>query len=180
MSHLSSPPPLEPPHGSAGDALGEPRQSLPLWVWVPVVAIALVILAWWMKHPADLDPGNKVSGPTRVDQEVYVGIEAPQGRTLHIRSVRVDWHGKPRGASWDAYVCKGGALGFTPDPDPFCTSLKPAEGATLDTDKDQLVIALASSRAQTLQVDGVQLAFRQGIQWGTEPIGPKITVTVAE
>jgi hypothetical protein len=144
------------------------------------VVIALLFVGWWMKHPADLGPSRTVSGPTRVDQAVYVGIDAPEGRTLHLSSVKVDWHGKPRGASWDAYVCKGGALGITPDPDPFCTSLKPAEGATLDTDKDQLVISIAASRAQTLEVDGVRVAFREGVQWGTKTIGAKITVTVAE
>lgn len=180
MSHLSSPPPLEPSGGQTGGALGGDRQPLPRWWWIPVLVIAVLIVGWWMKHPADLDPGDTVSGPTRVDEAVYVGIEAPAARTLHIRSVKVDWHGKPQGASWDAYVCKGGALGFTPDPDPFCTSVKPAEGATLDTDTDQLVIALASSRAQTLTVDDIQVTFREGIQWGTEPIGPRITVTVAE
>jgi hypothetical protein len=145
-----------------------------------VAVVAALLLAWWMKHPADLEPGHTVSGPTRAGQAVYVGVEAPQGRTLHLQSVKVEWHGKPRGASWDAFVCKGGALGFTPDPDPFCTRLEPAEGATLDTDKDQLVIALASDRAQTLKVDGIRVAFREGIQWGTQPIGPRITVTVAE
>jgi hypothetical protein len=176
VSHRFAPPPSEP----HSDDLGVERQSLPRWWWIPAVAVCLLLLLWWMKHPSDLRAGHDVSGPTRVNQEVYVGIDAPAGRTLHVRSVTVHWHGKPSGASWDAYVCKGGALGFTPDPDPFCRSLQPAEGATLDTDTDQLVITVAANRAGTLTVDDIQVSFREGIQWGTRSIGPKVTVTVAE
>jgi hypothetical protein len=111
---------------------------------------------------------------------VNVGIEAPTGRTLHISSVKVDWHGKPAGASWVAYVCKGGALGFTPNPKPFCASVEKAKGATLNTDKDQLFIAVNASEAQILKVDDIRIGFREGLQWGTRSIGPKIEVTVAE
>lgn len=150
------------------------------WWLIPVAVIGLLFVAWWMTHPGDLRAGRDVSGPTPVDQAVNVGIEAPAGRTLHISSVKVDWDGKPKGASADAYVCKGGALGFTPNPKPFCASVEKAKGATLNTDKDQLFIAIEASEAQTLKVDDIRVGFREGLQWGTRSMGPKIEVTVAE
>lgn len=133
-----------------------------------------------MTHPAALPTGDATGAVARVDQAMSFGMRTEKGRTIHLRSVKVTWQGKAPGAEWTAYVCRGGGIGTSTEPDKWCRDLVKAEGATVDLDSDQLVISIASNRPQRLKVDEVLVSYREGIQWGTQPIGPEIELTVAE
>lgn len=173
MSHPSAQP---PDHTD----LDVERGPLARWWWVPAGLAVLAALGWWMTHPPALPTGDTAGAVARVDQAMAFGMRAEEGRTIHVRSVKVTWKGKALGAEWTAYVCRGGAMGTSTDPEKWCRDLVKAEGATLDFDTDQLVISIASNRPQRLRVDEVLVSYREGMQWGTHPIGPGLELTVAE
>jgi hypothetical protein len=177
VSHPAAPPPQHPDHS---DDLDVDRGRFARWWWVPAGLAVLALLGWWMTHPSALPTGNGASAVARVDQAMAFGMRGEEGRTIHVRSVKVTWKGKPPGAEWTAYVCRDGAIGTSTDPEKWCRKLVKAEGATLDFGTDQLVISIAASRPQRLQVDDVLVSYREGIQWGTHPIGPELQLTVAE
>lgn len=148
------------------------------WWWVAPVALLLPVAGWWATHPAELPEGSPLSVTVREGQEAYVGVLGPQpgSRTLHLR--RVEVLGDLGGAAPVPWVCRGGSIGLTTAPDRFCTAVLPADGAELRLgDGDQLLLSFVAGSAP-MALDGVEVAFREGLQWGTDRGGRAVDVQV--
>jgi hypothetical protein len=107
---------------------------------------------------------------------VYVGIYDPAAdddRTLHISDVAIDAHGEVTVA---VLACKGGTVSLTTEPETFCTSLVEAEGATLEPG-DGLVLEILEDEPGEATIDPVELSYRDGLRWGTQPVGPTVEAT---
>lgn len=168
MSNLTGPADLSAPRPA----------SWTRWWWVVVVMVLLAVLGWWATHPAELPEGEPVSVSVRPGQEVYVGVLGPQpgSRTLHVRGVEV--LGDLGGTDPTPWVCRGGSVGLTTAPDRFCVAVLPADGAELRLGEgDQLMVSLVAG-STPLSLDGVQLSYREGLQWGTGRGGRPVDVQV--
>lgn len=166
-----------------------PRRDEPLvvrrprrgrWLWL-VVAVALVALgAWYATHPAPLpSAGGTVTASTPAGAPVFIGLtDIPgEGRVVHVREVEVPGlSGRGEAA---VLICRSGQVGVTSSADAFCEMTGPASGADLDLGAgDQLVLRLVAEEPGQLSVPGVRIAFREGLQWGDQLVGPEIRVTV--
>jgi hypothetical protein len=151
------------------------RRLVLLWIVVGVVALAFG--AWFVTHPPPLpQPGQPVEVQMPLGEAVYVGIYDPAAdddRTLHISDVAIDAHGEVTVA---ALACKGGTVSLTTEPDTFCTSLVEAEGATLEPG-DGLVLEILEDEPGEATIDPVELSYRDGLRWGTQPVGPTVEAT---
>jgi hypothetical protein len=179
----STTPPDEP--GTPG-ALAMRRGGVGRWVWLAAGLALAATAAWWMTHPAPLptgQPGVEASTPLTVP--IYIGVLGPSvdggTRTLHLSDVTVPIAENPGSATAEAYICRGGSMGQTSDPDVFCPRLEGAKGSTLTLGAgDQLVIAVKSYTAGAVRIDPLLLTYRDGLQFATQPAGPSITVNVLE
>lgn len=166
-------------------ALQVPQQRSLRWLWIPAVPAAVLVGAWWTTNPAPLDGGGvDVEAVTKVGRAVYVGVTADEDdaepRQLALRDVTVHLSEGEDDVSAEVLVCHGGSISATADPKPFCDEVSDAEGATLDLPEDQLVISVTASTAQQVTVERVELSYREGVQWDTQPVGPGIVVDVRE
>jgi hypothetical protein len=152
------------------------------WLWVPAGLVLVGLAVWWMRHPAELGKGDEVGAVTKVGRTVYVGASVlgseADSRQISVRDVRVRTAGETDGARLDVLVCHGGAIGVTATLEPFCDSVEDAKGATVSLPADQLVVAVTAETAQQVTVEEIEVSYRQGLQWGTQPAGPRIVVDV--
>lgn len=153
------------------------------WLWVPVILVLAGFAAWWMTHPEELPTTDRtLDATTKAGQTIYVGVteddDFDEARELHIREVTFDK--VTRGTvEVEALVCHDGSINTTADPEPFCDSVQKAKGATiLLGDGDQLVISVTAESSQIVELDDIELAYREGLQWATQPIGPSVVVDV--
>lgn len=166
---------------SSGFEVGGPGWTR--WLWVPVILILAGFAAWWMTHPEELpSTGGTLDATTKAGQTVYVGVtdedDIDETRELHIRDVT--FTKVTRGTvDVEALVCRDGSLNTTANPEPFCDSVEKAEGATIELGGgDQLVIGVTAENSQIVELIAIELAYREGLQWGTQPIGPSVVVDV--
>jgi len=156
--------------------VGRSRRRLVL-LWIVVVVVAVGFGAWFVTHPPPLpQPEQPVEVRMPLGEAVYVGIYDPAAdddRTLHISDVAIDAHGE---ATVAALACKGGTVSVTTEPDTFCTSLVEAEGATLEPG-DGLVLEILEDEPGEATIDPVELSYRDGLRWGTQPVGPTVEAT---
>jgi hypothetical protein len=153
------------------------------WLWVPVILALAGFAAWWMTHPEELPRGGgTVDATTKAGETIYVGVtddrDLDESRELHIRDVT--FKQVTRGSvDVEALVCHDGSLNTTANPEPFCESVEKAEGATIQLGGgDQLVISVTAESSQTVELVDMELAYREGLQWATQPIGPSVVVDV--
>ncbi len=146
-------------------------------LWIAAVAVAVGFGAWFVTHPAPLPaPDEPVEVQLPLGEAVYVGIYSPAAdddRTLHISQVTLDVDGEARVAT---LVCHDGTLSVTTEPDTFCTSLTDAEGATLEPG-DGLVLEILDDEPGEATIEPVEITFRDGLRWGTQPVGPTVEAT---
>jgi hypothetical protein len=152
------------------------RRGLVL-LWIVAIAVVVAFGAWFATHPPALplaeDP-VEVSIP--LGEADYVGIYDPAAdddRTLHINQVTIGVDGEARVA---ALVCRDGTLSETTEPETFCTSLVEAEGATLEPG-DGLVLEILEDEPGEVTIEPVEISYRDGLQWGTQPVGPSVEAT---
>jgi len=136
-----------------------------------------------MTHPAELPTGGSpVTTSTPVTVPIYIGVLGPDvdgGRTLHLSDVTVPITEDPGTAKAAAFVCRGGSIGQTSDPAAFCEEIVEARGATLRLGGgDQLIISVESHTVGPVRLDPLQVTYRQGLQFATQPTGPRISVEV--
>ena len=147
-----------------------------------LLALALAgLAAWYATHPAPLPvPERTVTASAPVGGTVYVGVYSSRGadgRTLSIRRATVPAE-VDLGDGVSVLVCRGGGFSVTTDPSAFCGDLADAAGATLQPG-DTLVVGVSSDAAVEGLVGPVALTYREGLQWGTQDVGPRIAVTFA-
>lgn len=155
---------------------------LPRWWRIPAAALALllvvVLLAWWMRSPQGLpvDPDG-ASTTTKVGGTVYVGLlgDDDTGRSVTIRGVELG--DLAEGATVEALVCRGGRVTVTTNAAPFCAEVLDAQGADLDLPGDQLMVSVSADAPMTVALEELEVSFREGLQWGSQPL-PDVTVEV--
>jgi hypothetical protein len=174
----ADPPTMDSP---SGFEVGGPRWTR--WLWVPVILVLAGFAAWWMTHPPELpDSQDTLNATTKAGQTIYVGLTADddvdETRELHIRDVT--FTKQARGSVVvEALVCHHGSINTTADPEPFCDSVEKADGANISLGGgDQLVISVTADSSQIVTLEDVEVAYREGLQWATQPIGPTLVVDV--
>jgi hypothetical protein len=154
------------------------RSRLGLYLGL-VLALALVgVAAWFVVHPSPLPTSDRtLAASTPVEVPVYVGVYSGSqtDRRLDLTGVHVNAPADTT-AAVTVQVCVGGSLSVTADPKEFCTRIIPAAGASLGPD-DTLMLQIQSPTAGTLVLDDLEISYREGIQWGTQPVGPRVRVT---
>jgi hypothetical protein len=152
------------------------RRGLVL-LWIVAIAVTVGFGAWFVTHPPPLpSPEDPVEVSIPLGEPDYVGIYDPAAdddRTLHISEVAIGVDGE---ATVAALVCRDGTLSETTEPETFCTSLVEAEGATLEPG-DGLVLEVLGNEPSEVTIGAVELSYRDGLQWGTQPVGPAVEAT---
>lgn len=177
MTHVT-PPPRPPVHDME---LHRPGR-LPRWWRIPTAALVVLLgaglLVWWMRSPQDLPvDADGVSTTTKVGGTVYVGLLAGNDtrRSLTIRGVELG--DGAEGATVEALVCRGGRVTVTTNAEPFCEEVLDAEGAGLDLPADQLMVSVTAHEPVTVTLEGLEVTFREGLQWGSQSL-PDVTVDI--
>jgi hypothetical protein len=171
-----------PTDSRSGFEVGGPRWTR--WLWVPVFLALAGFAAWWMTHPEVLPTSNDtLDASTKAGQTVYVGVtdaaDFDRIRDLHIHDVTFKKVTNGSGVLVEALICHDGSINTTTDPDPFCGSIETAIGSEIKLgDGDQLLIGVTPDASQIVEVRDITLSYREGLQWGTQPIGPDLVVDV--
>lgn len=153
------------------------------WLWLVGLIALAGIGAWWMTHPDGFAARGSLSEQTPVARPLFVAVLGPSsdsGRTLELRDVGVSYSG-PDGTDVTVLICRGGSIGTTTDASQFCPQLVEAKGETFHYGEmvtEQLVLRVHAPLPGTVTVDGVDLTFRDGLQFGTVRVGPHLTLTV--
>lgn len=154
-------------------------------------AVALVAglgtAAWWWRHPETFRPA---------DSEPTVGLgerQAVSEGTLHLRMSHVAPESEGDGvvtlrsaeprvlvndtdASFEVSVCtpvEGGIIGVTGPLERWCSDVSPVDGTNLDLEPGgaYVVLSVTPTRPGQLRVQGVDLAYSDGLRSGTQPVG---------
>jgi hypothetical protein len=167
------------PDGSSLQVRRRPRVGLVGWVLLLVVAAAIV--AWVSTHPASLPTSTTtVNASTPVGQPVFVGVftaPADSERTLHVSGVKVFATSTVDGVEIAPHLCHGGSVAVTADPEPFCSKLESTEGTTMGAG-DEIVLEVSAETPGVVAIDRIRLAYRDGVQWGTQDAGSPAVVTL--
>ena len=136
--------------------------------------VVLVAAGWWVAtHPAALPTSQRtVSASVPAGQAVYLGVfDPPAGfdRTLHVAGVRV-FADATTEATIVPMLCRGGSVSVTTTPESFCEEVVPTEGATLGPG-DAILLEVTAASAGAIDVDRIRIAYRDGVQWGTQDAG---------
>ena len=160
----------------SGDELAITRRRWWRWAWLPGLLVLLACGWWWLMHPADLPTSDReLTASVKAGQTVYLGVPAgdTKGRTLDIRSASIE----ADGADVSLWVCHGGSVSTTTNPEPFCSDWTEAEGSEFKlADGDQLVVGVQADSPGTVEVGRVTLDFNDGLQRGSSPFGPTYAV----
>jgi hypothetical protein len=140
-----------------------------------VAAVAAAFAVWFVTHPPALPvPDEPVAVSVPLFQPVYVGVyDGEDGRTLHISEVSLNIEGE---ATVALMVCRDGAISVTSEPAAFCTSLDDATGATVEPG-DALVLEISEDESGEATIHPTDLSYRDGVRWGTQPVGPTVEAT---
>lgn len=138
-------------------------------------AVLLVVawVIWFVRTPDDLPVSTRTSeGTGVVGQPVYVGMFATGDdfdRTLHISEVVLDVTPEDD-VEVTPLICRNGSISVTTDADSYCESLDDPEGEEFHGG-DSIVAAVSASAPTTVEIGRIEIAFREGIRWGTKPAG---------
>lgn len=153
------------------------RRGLVL-LWITALAVVAAFGVWFVTHPAPLPvPEEPVQVDVPLGEAVYVGIYDPAAdddRTLHISEARIEVDGA---ATVVARVCRDGTISVTSQPEEFCSSLEDAEGATVEPGDGLVLVILDANQAGEATISPLEISFRDGIRWGTQPVGPTVEAT---
>lgn len=166
------------PSTQTGSDLAVGRTRLGLYLGVVLALVLVGVAAWFVLHPSPLPTSDRtVEVRTPVEAPVYVAVYSGSrtDRTITLSGVHVNAPADST-AEVTARVCAGGSLSVTADPAGFCTRVLPATGASVGPD-DTLMLEIRSPSAGTLVLDDLQVSYHEGLQWGTQPVGPRVSVT---
>lgn len=140
------------------------------------MGVALLVvgwIAWFVLTPADLPTSDdEVSAAGVAGTPVYVGMFTAPGdfeRRLHLSGVKVHTEASAE-LKVTPLLCTGASIGVTTAPDRFCEELGDPEGGTLGAG-DSIVIEIAAEAPVEAHVDRIEIAYREGPRWSTQPAG---------
>jgi hypothetical protein len=166
------------------DALVIRRRTGGRWLWLGAAIVLVVVLVWWLTHPGGFAGRGQVDAETPRGQSAFFGILGPSsdsGRTLRINHASARVVHAPDDTETEVLICRGGGIAVSADAHAFCNELVPAKGETLhygNAQMEQLILRVTSQNPGTVDIDGVDLNFRDGLQFGSVVVGPHITLTV--
>jgi hypothetical protein len=153
------------------------RRGLVL-LWIAALAVVIAFGAWFVTHPAPLPvPDDPVSVEVPLGEAVYVGVYDPAAdddRTLHISEATIEVDGA---ATVVARVCRDGTISVTSQPEEFCSTVIDAAGATLGPGDGLVLEILDANETGDATIAPMEITFRDGIRWGTQPVGPTVEAT---
>jgi hypothetical protein len=169
-SDMSSDAALTPPR------LPRPAQRSRTLRIAGIVAAALLLggwLVWYVVAPDDLATSEKTASASGVaGTPVYVGMfTAPAGfdRSLHLSGVKVHTEASAE-VDVTPLLCVGATVGVTTAPERFCEEVVNPEGRTLGAG-DSIIVEVTADGAAEAHVERIDLAFREGLRWSTQPAG---------
>lgn len=171
-------------HGDAAppDSLALRKRSrwLVRLVWLLGVALAATVVGYVTTHPDELPTTDGVvTASSPAGRSVFVGVfAAPSGfdRSLDISGVKV-FATASGPVTITPHLCRGGSVGVTSDPAPFCSELVPTEGATMSAG-DEIVLEVVGEEPGTVAIDRVRIAYREDFQRATQRAGQPAVVTI--
>ena len=152
------------------------RRGLVL-LWIAALAVVIAFGAWFVTHPAPLPvPDQPVAVQVPLGEAVYVGVYDPadDDRTLHISEATIKVDGA---ATVVARVCRDGTISVTSQPEEFCSTLTEAAGATVGPGDGLVLEILDANESGEATIAPMEISFRDGIRWGTQPVGPTVEAT---
>ena len=168
----------EPLAGSL--AVAPSRRGLRITAYVVVVAVLLAVVGWVSTHPDPLPTSTKqVVASTPEVRPVFIGVfgtPADFDRHLHVSGVRVSATSTVD-ATIIPHLCHGGSINVTTTPASFCDEIGPTEDASLDPG-DEIVLEVVGAAPGVVEIDRIQIAYRDGLQWATQDAGAPAQVTI--
>jgi hypothetical protein len=151
------------------------------WIGVGVLAAVVIGLAvWHANSPSSLPTSDTpIVASTPAGQPIFIGVFAPGddfGRRLALSGVKVHTTSNVD-LSVVPWLCVGGAIGVTSEPEQFCRELVNPEGRPLGTG-DGIVLEISSEVPAIAVIDRVRLGYREGLQWDTLEAGAPAVVSV--
>jgi hypothetical protein len=150
-----------------------------LTVGLTAGALLLVTVTWWATHPSALAVREgHVTAVTTPGRAVYVGMVSGSevDRTLRLGGVHVRTEATVP-VEVVPLLCRGGSVSITTDAAPFCSELVDPTGQQLRPG-DSLLVRVRGDEAGAAYVARLSLAFRSGLQVGTQPAGTRAVVAI--
>lgn len=169
------------PESTSASGLGVVRGRVLTRAVLALLVLGAAILAWWfVTNPPPLPTAQgHVTASTTAGRPVYLGVwtaPAGLGRTLDVAGVhlRAD---TTTGVVLEPLLCRGGSIGVTSDPAPFCRELVDPAGATMRAG-DSLVLRAVAQEPGAVYIDLPTIAFREGPRWGRSQAGTRAVIAV--
>ena len=157
------------------------RPRVSLVGWAAGILFAAAIVVWVTTHPAALPTSTTtIQASTPVGKPVFVGVftaPADSDRTLHLSGVKIFATSTMDGVEITPHLCRGGSVGVTADPAPFCTEVAETEGTTMAAG-DEIVLEVLAPQPGVVDISRVRVAYRDGVQWDTQDAGSPTVVTI--
>ncbi len=148
--------------------------------WVLLFGVGVVLLWWFITNPEPLATRTEpISTTAAAGSSVYVGVYTPpagDARTLHVAGVKVHTTADVE-VTVTPLLCRGGTIGVTTTPEPFCTELVDPEDEQLGAGSG-IVLRIDTDAAGTAEIDRIRIAYRDGLQWATQEAGAPISVEI--
>lgn len=148
--------------------------------WLSGLVVFTVLVGYVATHPDELPTSDEVvTAATPAGRPVYLGVFQPDAsfdRSLDLSGVKV-FAESTVPVTITPLLCRGGAVGVTSEPEPFCAELVATEGATLEAG-DEVVLEVSGDQAGTVRIERVRLAYRDRLQWATQFAGSPAVVTI--
>ena len=161
-------------------AVAPSRRWLRVAAYVAALVALVAVVGWVSTHPDALPTSKtRVVASTPIGEPVFVGVFEPPAdfdRDLHISGVRVSATSTVD-VTITPHVCRGGSINVTTTPDSFCATLGSSEDAALGRG-DEVVLEVVGDAPGVVDIDRVQLAYRDGLQWATQEAGAPSQVTI--
>jgi len=168
------------PGGPASLAVTPSRRGWRITTYAAALLVLLAVIGWVSTHPETLaTTDTTVRAETPAGEPVYVGVYGTPSdfdRTLHLAGVHV-FASSTADVTIVPHVCHGGSVNVTTTPESFCRELGPTEGATLEGG-DEIVLEIVGDVPTVVDVDRVRIAYRDGIQWGTQDAGARSQISI--
>lgn len=152
------------------------------WAKIGVVAATLVLAVWWLFTPSavgDRAHGETHGGPVEAGSEIHIDTGLSAERPVEIRGV-VPVAGDdsvPFEATLSA--CSEGSVGVvTGTLSEHCADRQPVRGARFHRSPQQVVVTLVAERPGTIIIEGFDTTYRDGVRFGSQRAGHRITVDV--
>lgn len=172
-------------HGDAAppDALTLRKRSrwLVRLVWLVGLALVASVVGYVTTHPDELPvAADPVTASTPAGRPVFVGVFGTSSgdfdRTLEISGVKV-FATAPGPVTVTPHLCRGGSVGVTSDPTPFCSEIVPTEGAKMRPG-DEIILEVVGDVPGQVVFDRVRIGYREGFQRATQRAGRPAVVTI--